>query len=54
MDFLSFLIPNDEIDHTNFFRFATSVEYIEFRTGLELWGKLKGAKVEKDKKRVNK
>ena len=34
--------------------FATSVNYIEFRTGLKLWDRLKGQTVDKEKKKKRK
>ena len=50
----SFLIPNEEIDVTDFNDFATYVNYIEFRSGLELWSRLNGPTIEKLKKKVQK
>ena len=60
----SFLIPNEEIDveyNTNgtvrvgrYNDFATSVNYIEFRSGLQLWNRLSGPTIEKLKKKVQK
>jgi len=60
----SFLIPNEEIDveyNTNgtvrvgrYNDFATSVNYIEFRSGLQLWNRLSGPTMEKLKKKVQK
>ena len=52
--FYSFLIPNKEIDSKEINDFATSVNYIEFRTGLKLWDRLKGQTVDKEKKKKRK
>ena len=50
--FYSFIIPNTTNNETDFNKFATSVNYLEFRTGLELWNKLKGQSIEKLKKKI--
>jgi endonuclease G len=52
--FYSFLIPNKEMDNQEVNDFATSVNYIEFRTGLKLWDRLKGQTVDKEKKKKRK
>lgn len=52
--FYSFLIPNKEMDDQEVNDFATSVNYIEFRTGLKLWDRLKGQTVDKEKKKKRK
>ena len=53
-DTSSICIPNEEIDVTDFNDFATYVNYIEFRSGLELWSRLNGPTIEKLKKKVQK
>jgi endonuclease G len=53
--FFSYILPNDKDDEVlmdSLGDFATSTEDIEFRTGLQLWGKLKGSSVEREKKKV--
>ena len=49
----SFIIPNEEID-AKYNDFAVSVNYIEFRSGLQLWNRLSGPTIEKLKKKVQK
>jgi len=50
----SFIIPNTEHEHNDFNQFAVSVNYLEHRTGLLLWDRISGPKVQKAKKKINK
>ena len=52
IDFVSFLLPNEETK-TSYKDHVVSVEYLEFRTGLELWNRLKGTKIDKAKVKHN-
>jgi len=52
IDFCSFLLPNKKED-INFKDCTVSVEYLEFRTGLLLWDRLKGTKIDKAKAKNN-
>jgi len=48
IDFYSFLLPNKKTD-TTYKDHVVSVKYLEFRTGLLLWDRLKGSSIEKAK-----
>jgi endonuclease G len=52
--FYSFIIPNEEHNSSDYNLFASSVNYLEYRTGLLLWDRISGPKVQKAKKKVNK
>ena len=52
IDFCSFLLPNKKTEK-NYQDCTVSVEYLEFRTGLQLWDKLKGSKINKAKTKTN-
>jgi len=52
INFCSFLLPNKKED-ISYKDCTVSVEYLEFRTGLQLWNRLEGAKVQKAKTKSN-
>ena len=52
INFCSFLLPNKKED-ISYKDCTVSVEYLEFRTGLQLWNRLEGTKVQKAKTKSN-
>jgi endonuclease G, mitochondrial len=53
-EFYSFLLPNDDSPKEDLNNYLVSLKYLEFRTGLLLWDKLRGSESELARKRINK